>query len=165
MRPTGARYTKGMPHLSDADYMLMIMEDTVFLDNGCWQFTAGFELKFKVDNGTAGYRDFSYRGKRWRIHRLSWVLHNKQSIPDGMVILHTCDFPPCINPAHLQLGTRADNNKDMAAKGRYNHQKVTHCPQGHPYDEINTHFHRDPRGYIFRRCRQCGRDRYKRKSA
>lgn len=39
-------------------------------------------------------------------------------IPRGMVVMHTCDTPACVNPDHLKLGTQADNLADMYAKGR-----------------------------------------------
>jgi hypothetical protein len=37
-----------------------------------------------------------------------------------MVVMHSCDNPPCCNPAHLSAGTVRDNALDMIAKGRAN---------------------------------------------
>jgi hypothetical protein len=60
------------------------------------------------------------RGKRqwccWA-HRLSWEIYRGE-IPEGMNVLHTCDTPPCVNPNHLFLGTRGDNNHDRHRKSR-----------------------------------------------
>lgn len=39
-------------------------------------------------------------------------------IPAGKIILHICDNPPCVNPDHLRVGTKGDNNRDSMAKGR-----------------------------------------------
>ncbi len=50
-------------------------------------------------------------------HRLAWEVANGP-IPEGMIVMHTCDNPPCCNPEHLKLGTRADNNRDRIKKGR-----------------------------------------------
>lgn len=50
-------------------------------------------------------------------HRAAWESANGP-IPDGLCALHRCDNPSCCNPAHLFVGTIADNNADRDAKGR-----------------------------------------------
>jgi hypothetical protein len=66
---------------------------------------------------SAGYGLQSIKGKNHYVHRLEWARHNGP-IPDGMVVCHTCDNPPCYNIEHLFLGTQKDNVRDMYAKGR-----------------------------------------------
>ncbi|MBK7822847.1 MAG: HNH endonuclease [Tessaracoccus sp.] len=57
-------------------------------------------------------------GRRYYIaSRVSLELTGVE-IPDGMVVRHKCDNPPCVNPAHLEVGTVADNARDMADRRR-----------------------------------------------
>ncbi len=64
-----------------------------------------------------GYVRLYENGKLQRAHRVAWE-HERGPIPDGMLVLHACDRPPCVRVAHLFLGTQADNMADMDAKGR-----------------------------------------------
>ncbi len=73
--------------------------------DGCWAW-AGCTTAF----GYGILRPFA-------AHRYSWTLH-VGPIPDGMLVLHKCDNPPCTRPDHLFLGTQMDNVRDMLAKGR-----------------------------------------------
>lgn len=78
--------------------------------DGCWLFTGA-----KV--GPKGHRVFiRSTGCRVLAHRFSWELAHGD--PGEMCVLHRCDNPQCVRPDHLFLGTKADNNADMQAKGR-----------------------------------------------
>ncbi len=76
---------------------------------GCWLF--------KGSIGTHGYGVFQMNLKREKAHRIAWRL-SYGTIPDGLLICHTCDVRACCNPKHLFLGTHSDNVRDKYAKGR-----------------------------------------------
>jgi hypothetical protein len=77
----------------------------------CWLWQASY-LKSGYGQHAAGVY----------AHRRAWELANGASIIPGRrnVVMHLCDRPGCVNPAHLRLGSHADNLEDMRAKGRQN---------------------------------------------
>lgn len=82
---------------------------------GCWIWTSG---KMRFGYGTLR----NDKGRPEPAHRISYKLY-VGDIPDGLCVLHKCDNPPCVNPAHLFLGTRKDNAQDMLKKNRGGHNK------------------------------------------
>jgi len=79
----------------------------------CWIFTRG------PKSWRYGRFAISENGETIQVsaHRYSYEIH-KGAIPDGLVVMHSCDTPRCVNPAHLSVGTHKDNTADMIAKGR-----------------------------------------------
>lgn len=78
--------------------------------NECWNWNAGLTNK--------GYGQFQAGYGPVLAHRVSWFLTYGEE-PNGMCVLHRCDNRRCVKPDHLFLGTKADNNHDMLAKGRH----------------------------------------------
>lgn len=64
-----------------------------------------------------GYARMFVDGRLQYVHRVAWELVNGP-IPEGLVLLHSCDNPACIRAEHLSLGTQRDNVQDMLNKGR-----------------------------------------------
>lgn len=104
--------------------------------------------------GGGGYGRVHWLGHSLRAHRKAYELL-VGPIPSGLHVCHSCDNPPCCNPAHLWLGTDADNLADMRAKGRRRYPLKDPCLHGHPYDEANT-MHPPSGG---RGCKACSRER------
>lgn len=119
--------------------------------DACWPWMGYRNVK--------GYGTFWFAGAHIIASRMAWQL-SFGSIPDGLLVCHHCDNPPCVNPTHLFLGTDLDNTADRIAKGRVFTR--THCKHGHEFTPENTAY--TPDGY--KRCRTCSRlnaEEYRRK--
>jgi len=93
--------------------------DRVAVDpDGCWMWTG-----VSLPAGYGFFTRYTRDGSAWRkttvyAHRFSYQLHHGE-IPEGMLVMHTCDSPGCVNPGHLRLGTPQENVDDMADKRRH----------------------------------------------
>lgn len=85
-------------------------------DDECWPWIGS--------TGPNGYGRTSYLGKKDAIaSRVSYeITHGK--IPDGKIVMHTCDNRKCVNPSHLMVGSYLDNTRDMINKGRAIHNPM-----------------------------------------
>ena len=108
-------------------------------NTGCWLWVGS--------TSSVGYGDFWLNGQHLGAHRLSYT-SLVGPIPSGMVIDHLCRTTVCINPSHLEPVYQKENCR-RGIKGVL----TTHCPQGHPYNDLNTCL----RSRGSRDCRVCRR--------
>ncbi|HBD95461.1 MAG TPA: hypothetical protein DC057_14930 [Spirochaetia bacterium] len=100
----------------DENEIKKILYDRIFINNNdCWEWQGTTKNK---------YGELDYKGKKFKAHRLSYMLKNNNfHISSKIKICHTCDNPKCINPNHLFAGTQRDNIYDMENKNRSVHLK------------------------------------------
>ena len=117
-----------------------ILENITVVDD-CWIWSR---------NVRAGYGGITVDGIKWRAHRYAYTVFNGE-IPDGMLILHSCDTKLCVNPQHLRIGTSSDNAQEALARNlipvgeahynnKYSDEQVAKIRElsamGHTYKEI-----------------------------
>jgi hypothetical protein len=106
---------------------------------GCWTWTGAATSK--------GYGCFGFRGKVYLAHRIMVVLSGRD-LPEDMTVDHTCSNTLCVNPAHLDVVSAAENIRRYAAA-------LVNCKRGHALSGDNLRI--DRRGK--RVCRECKRAR------
>lgn len=84
-------------------------------EDGCWHWTGSVTRRY----GNIRIASKAFAGKQTeRAHRVAWMLE-RGPIPEGGHVLHRCDNPICVNPAHLFIGDDSSNVADKVAKGRH----------------------------------------------
>ena len=116
------RVKSGILKLTDRQLRLFWKKVTK-QETGCWLWNAATS---EFGHGSFGIKT----GRSTYAHRVSYQIHHGP-ISLSICVLHNCpggDNPRCVNPAHLWLGTRADNNRDCRRKGRARHPSFKKDP-------------------------------------
>ncbi|MET8377457.1 HNH endonuclease signature motif containing protein [Streptomyces microflavus] len=108
----------------------------------CWTWT-GYRDR-------DGYGQFYSQGRKYPAHRYAYT-QMVGPIPVGLVIDHLCRNPACVNPAHLEPVTHAENMRRSEPAMR------THCIHGHEFTAANTYYRTASSGGV-RQCRACNLD-------
>lgn len=99
------------------------------LDADCWPW-----LAFCNPSGYGMIRNGSHMALAPRV---SWVMAHGP-IADGLQVRHSCDNPPCVNPAHLSLGSNTDNVQDKVSRGRSSFAQPRKRGERHPLAKLTA---------------------------
>lgn len=105
---------RGFP--DDIAQLRLLAQLGLVTETGCIEFTGYRNRK--------GYGRIRFRGKKNLAHRVAYILAYGE-IPEGEIVRHDCDNPPCCNPEHLHTGTVAANWEDAKMRGRLRPRKGT----------------------------------------
>lgn len=157
-RHTGKLAKRPSDRVTDLQYFERYKARCTVTAAGCWVMRGCQTQSKGMHKGSPGYVQISYRGARWMAHRIMFTIAHGP-IPNGNVVAHNCDNPPCCNPAHLFTCTESENIQDASAKKRHYNGKQTHCRHGHEFTPQNTYLSpavdKERPGMFRRRCKAC----------
>ena len=110
------------------------------------------ETECWIWEGPVNAKGYGRMGQKYAHRMIYEAAHGP--IPEGYVVHHLCETPPCVNPEHLEAMSRREHSTQEGHSGHYNSSK-TSCPAGHLYDEANTIIESRSDGGEARRCRTC----------
>lgn len=87
-----------------------LLNKTVRISSGCLLYTG------KLDK--YGYGQFTINSRKLGAHKVAYIL-SVGEVPEGKVLLHSCDTPNCVEVTHLSIGTPKDNVQDCIQKQRF----------------------------------------------
>lgn len=129
--------------------------DRVKKTSGCWVWVGG--------KRGAGYGAFWDDGVNWLAHRWAYE-HFVGAVPGGLTLDHLCRNTMCVNPEHLEPVTPRMNTLRGIGLAAVNAKK-THCKRGHEFTPGNTRSRVNGEGRPGRYCKECERQRDKRRRA
>lgn len=106
----------------------------VLVTDGCWVWAGGLD--------SDGYGRFYLQYHNFLAHRFAYELMVGE-IPKGMNVCHHCDNPACVNPAHLFVGSQADNMRDRNSKSRQS--RGSKCPAAKLTEDLIPRIRADQR--------------------
>lgn len=103
-------------HLLDNDAVLAFVDSRITPEPncGCWLWLGHVNLS----GSGIEYAVFVVAGQTYRAARFMYRRF-KGPIPPNLLVRHRCDVGLCVNPDHLELGTHAENSRDMVVRGRH----------------------------------------------
>ncbi len=103
--------------IHSAEFLDRFLSKLKLMPSGCWEWQAATNI--------GGYGVVQADGRLWICSRVAYELFIGKLPPSvsakgatRLMVLHSCDNPPCCNPMHLSLGTNQDNMNDKVARGR-----------------------------------------------
>lgn len=147
IRPTYAR------NLSIEKIQKRLASSFNVLDNGCWQWSKG---KYPTGYGRISLWGRPPKGGQFMAHRVLYeLIYGTQ--PENMQIDHLCRKRDCVNPMHMEVVSKDENNIRGNSPSAI-HSRKTHCPQGHEYTLENTGYWSNGPGKVkSRNCKACNR--------
>lgn len=115
---------------NEAEIKAKLLLNRFIAPGGCWLWTGA--------TNTTGYGHTRYKGKLWRVNRLSLAVFKPAEYVESLYVLHKCNNEVCFNPDHLYCGNQTDNMQDCLKAGRNPRAIQTHCKEGHEFNSVNS---------------------------